>query len=170
MFFGSNLQERRRRLSHKAGEMRERRESVERWRTKRALMSRTGVELRLDPACGKFALGWMGEIFEIDGAFMLNATIMTDQSIAGQAIGGLADGAGAILGAVGAGGGDGGGAPALFRPLRSITVRLQLDVPRFEELDFTIWEASIPVRARSSEVSRALAVAEEFVRHCLSVR
>ena len=167
MFFGANLQERRRRLSHKAGEMRQRRESVERWRARRPLVARTGVELRLDPAARKFALGWMGEIFEIDGAYMLNATILTDQSTATRAIGGMiTGGAGAIMDAVGA------GTAVLqpFQPLRSITVRLHLDVPHFEDLDFTIWETSIPVRARSAEVRRAFAAAEELVRLCLSVR
>jgi hypothetical protein len=167
MFFGGNLQERRRQLSHKAGETRRRRQDVVRWRARRPFTSRSGVELRLDPKAKKFALGWMGEIFEIDGQYMLNATILTDQSIAGQAIGGMiAGGAGALLGAVGAGA----AAPAAFQPLRSVGVRLHMDVPRFAELDFQIWESSIPVGARSAQVKRAFATAEEFVRLCLSVR
>lgn len=166
MFFGQNLHERRRQLSHKAGAMRERRESVARWRAMRPFVSTTGVELRLNASEGKFALGWMGDIFELDGAYMVNAAILTDQSIASQSLGDvLAGGAGAFLGAVGAA-----AAAAPFRPLRSIVVRLHLDVPHFEELDFTIWENPFSVRSRSADVRRAFTSAEEFVRLCLSVR
>lgn len=166
MFFGTDLQERRRQLSHKAGEMRQRQQSFEHWRTIRPLTSTTGVELRVSPAAKKFAIGWMDEIFEVDGAYMLNATILTDQSMASNAIGGVIGGAGAILGAVGAAP----SATAPFQPLRSIIVRLHLDVPRFEELDFTIWESQFTARARDAKVRRAFAVAEQFVRRCLSVR
>ena len=167
MFFGSDLQERRRQLSHKAGQMREHRQSAQRWRAMRPFHSTTGVELRLDPAVHKLSLGWMGDIFEVDGRHMLNATILTDQSAASRAIGGMiAGGAGAILGAVGATP----AAPAQFQPMRSIVVRVHLDVPRFEELDFTIWESPSIVRSRSAEVQRAFEVAEGFVRRCLAVR
>lgn len=165
MFFGQDLHERRRKLSHKAGEMRERRQSVARWRAMRPFVSTTGVELRLNVAEGKFALGWMDDIFEVDGAYMLNAAILTDQSIASQSLGGvLAGGAGAFLGAVGAA-----SASAPYQQLRSIVVRLHLDVPHFEELDFTMWESLFTVRSRSADVQRAFRSAEEFVRLCLSV-
>ena len=166
MFFGQDLHERRRKLSHKAGEMRERRQSAARWRATRPFVSTTGVELRLDASQRKFALGWMDDIFEVDGAYMVNAAILTDQGIASQSLGGvLAGGAGAILGAVGAA-----SSAVPYQPLRSIVVRLHLDVPRFEELDFTMWESPFSVRSRSADVQRAFRSAEEFVRLCLSVR
>lgn len=165
MFFGADIRERRRRLSCKALEMRQHRVSGQRWRSIRPFVSQTGVELRLDPDARRFSLGWMGDIFEADGSYMLNAAILTDQRVATQAIGGmLAGGAGVILGAVGAA-----PAPAPFRLLRSVSVRVLLDVPNFEELDFTVWENPRPLAARSSDVTRALSVAESFVRHCLSV-
>lgn len=165
MFFGQDLQERRRRLSHKAQATRERRQSVARWQSMRPFISTTGVELRLSAAEKKLSLGWMGDIFEVDGAYMVNAAILTDQGNAASAIGGaLAGSAGAILGAVGA------GPAAAYQPLRSVVVRLHLDVPHFEELDFTIWESSFSVRSRGDEVRRAFAGAGEFVRLCLSVR
>jgi hypothetical protein len=166
MFFGQDLHERRRKLSHKAGQMRERRESVARWRGMRPFVSTTGVELRLNAGEGKFALNWMDDIFEVDGTYLVNAAILTDQGIASQSLGGvLAGGAGAILGAVGAAST---GAP--YQPLRSIVVRLHLDVPNFEELDFTMWESPFSVRSRGADVQRAFESAEEFVRLCLSVR
>lgn len=166
MFFGADLQERRRRLSFKAGEMRQHRRTVERWRAVRPFVAQTGVELRLDARARKLSLGWMDDIFEVDGRYLLNATILTDQRVSTPAIGGmLAGGAGAILGAVGAA-----PAPAPSSSLRSVTVRVYLDVPNFEELDFLIWENPRTTSAPASEVGRALSVAENFVRHCLSVR